>query len=129
MTPLLAMAQQLARDGADFALCVFARSREHLAFAAALAVQPLADHVQFHFDDPAASEKIDLRNLLAQRSDGTHLYMCGPAGFMEAAQKAAEGWPDDVVHKEYFAPPQTDTDGPANEPFELRLARRNITAH
>ncbi len=127
MTPLLAMAQQLARDDADFELCVFARSREHLAFAAALEAEPLADHVQLHFDDPAAMKKIDLRSLLADRSDGTHLYVCGPAGFMEAARQAAAGWPDDVVHMEYFAPPQTDTDGAACEPFELRLARRKIT--
>lgn len=128
MTPLLAMAQQLARDGADFELCVFARSREHLAFARALAREPLAAHVRLHFDDAAAPEKIDLRSLLAKRDLATtHLYLCGPAGFMQAAQQAAAGWPDEVVHREYFAPPQTDTDGAANEPFELKLARRDIT--
>ena len=127
MTPLLAMAQQLTRDGAEFELCVFARGREHLAFAAALTQPPLAARVRLHFDDPAAPEKIDLRRLLAERADGTHLYLCGPAGFMQAAQQAAAAWPDEAVHKEYFAPPQADGDAAANEPFELKLARRNIS--
>ncbi len=127
MTPLLAMAQQLVREGADFEMCIFVRSREHLAFAEVLAQQPLAERVRLHFDDPAAPEKIDLRSLLASRADGTHLYLCGPAGFMEAAQQAAAGWPNEVVHKEYFAPPHGDTDGAVNQPFQLKLARRKIT--
>ncbi len=127
MTPMLAMAQQLAREGADFELCIFVRSREHLAFADALAQQPLASRVRLHFDDPALSEKIDLRSLLAERADGAHLYMCGPTGFMEAAHKAAASWPSDVVHKEYFVSPQSDADGVTNEPFELKLSRSNIT--
>lgn len=123
MTPLLAMAQALSRRGADFQLCVFARSREHLAFADDL--HELAPHVRLHFDQ-GSEHKIDLRALLAEREDGTHLYMCGPAGFMQAVRKAAADWPEDAVHAEYFAAPGASA-RPAGRPFALRLAKRGFT--
>ena len=106
LTPLLAMAQQLARDGAAFTMCVFARSRAQLPFAEDLA--SLGDAVRLHLDDPAEPEKLDLRALLAAPAPGTHLYLCGPAGFMQAALAAAAHWPEDAVHLEYFAPPEGD---------------------
>jgi len=126
MTPLLAMAQSLARQGADFLLCVFARSREHLAFADALAAPELASHVRLHFDDGESGEKIDLPALLREHAQGTHLYMCGPAGFMAAVRKAASHWPEDSVHAEYFAAPN-DSSVPAGRPFNLRLTQRGFS--
>jgi vanillate O-demethylase ferredoxin subunit len=124
LTPLLAMAQQLARDGAAFTLCVFARSRAQLPFVEDLAA--LGDAVRLHLDDPAEPEKLDLRALLAAPAPGTHLYLCGPAGFMQAALAAAAHWPEDTVHLEYFAPPEGDAAQGEDQPFVLRLARRGI---
>jgi vanillate O-demethylase ferredoxin subunit len=125
ITPLLAMAQQLARRGAGFSLCVFARSRSHLAFADALSA--LAPQVRLHFDDAAAADRIDLRALLASHRPGEHLYLCGPAGFMKAALGAAAHWPEDTVHLEHFAPPDAGSGAVATgTAFEMRLARRGI---
>jgi vanillate O-demethylase ferredoxin subunit len=126
LTPLLAMAEALARDGADFTLAVFARSRAHLAFADALAA--LGDRVIRHFDDPAAAARIDLGALLADRPEGAHLYLCGPPGFMAAARRAAAHWPDVAIHAEHFAPPSDDagSHAAAAEPFTLRLLRRGV---
>jgi vanillate monooxygenase ferredoxin subunit len=126
MTPLLAMAQALAREGADFLLCVFARSREHLAFADALAAPDLAPHVRLHLDDGDPAHRIDLRELLADHAAGTHLYMCGPAGFMAAVRGAAAHWPEGAVHAEYFAAPD-DNARPAGRPFTLQLTRRGFS--
>ena len=123
LTPLLAMAQQLAREGADFRLCVFARSQQHAVFAAELAA--LAPNVRLHFDDPAAAEKLALGALLEEHIDGDHLYLCGPGGFMQSARRAATHWPDDAVHLEYFAAPEAATEA-AGAAFELRLAQRGI---
>lgn len=125
LTPLLAMAQQLDRDGGDFTLCVYARSRAHLAFAPELAA--LGARVRLHFDDRQAPEKIDLRALLGPPAPrpGAHLYLCGPAGFMQASLDAAAHWPQGCVHLEYFAPPQTTVDV-EDRPFVLRLAGRGI---
>lgn len=126
MTPLLAMAQALAHQGTDFLLCVFARSREHLAFADALNAPDLAPHVRLHFDDGPPEHKVDLPALLRTHESGTHLYMCGPAGFMAAVRKAASHWPEDAVHAEYFAAP-TEGSVPAGKPFSLRLAQRGFS--
>ena len=127
LTPMLAMAQQLLRQGADFTLCVFARSREHLAFGQALADPALAPHVRLHFDSAADDQKIDLAELLAVRAPGCHMYMCGPEGFMGAVQAASAHWPDGCVHLEYFAAPQGAGDGGSNEAFTLVLARRGVS--
>ncbi|MCW5634809.1 MAG: oxidoreductase [Rubrivivax sp.] len=128
LTPLLAMAQQLQREGAPFTLCVFARSRAHLAFADALAA--LAPNVRLHLDEPAAGEPaqhLDIAALLRHPAPGTHLYLCGPAGFMQAVRAASAHWPDDCVHMEYFAPPDAPAGQAAgDEPFTLVVAGRGI---
>jgi vanillate O-demethylase ferredoxin subunit len=126
LTPLLAMAQQLVRAGRAVTLCVFARSRAHLAFADDLAA--LGAAVRLHFDDPAAPEKLELPALLARPQRDRHVYLCGPAGFMRAAldAAAAAGWPDEQLHLEYFAPPDGDAQAGVDEPFVLKLARRGI---
>lgn len=134
LSPLLAMAQQLQRDGASFTLCVFARSRAHLAFADELAA--LAPHVRHHFDEPvggqggdAAAPHLDLADLLRKHPPGTHLYLCGPGGFMQAVLAAAAHWPEDNVHLEYFAPPAAEGSAAGrDEPFTLVIggARRQV---
>lgn len=126
MTPLLAMAQALAARGASFTLCVFARSEEHLAFADALHSPALAPHLRLHLDQGGASQRIDLRALLAERTPDTHLYVCGPGGFMKAVRQAAAHWPEDTLHAEYFAAP-TDANTSTGLPFTLRLAQRGIS--
>lgn len=126
MTPLLAMAQALAARGAAFTLCVFARSADHLAFAEALRDPLLAPHLRLHLDQGEASQRIDLRSLLAERAAHAHLYVCGPGGFMKAVREAAAHWPEDALHAEYFAAP-TDASVPAGLPFSLKLALRGIT--
>lgn len=129
LTPLLAMAEALQREGRDFTLAVFARSRAHLAFADALAA--LGPRVRLHFDEAAAPQKIDLDALLAEAPAGGRLYLCGPAGFMQAVRRAAAHWPEDRVRAEYFAPPDEEGAGEGarrgGAAFTLRLARRGVT--
>ena len=133
LTPLLAMAQQLQREGASFTLCVFARSRAHLAFADELAA--LGQHVRHHFDDPGSgpqAERLDIAQLLRRPDAGAHLYLCGPGGFMQAVltAAAAHDWPEESVHLEYFAPPAAEAGGVqgSDEPFTLVIAGRGIEA-
>ena len=124
LTPLLCMAQQLQADGASYSLAVFARSPDHLAFAEA--VQALGPAARLHFDEPAHAPKIGLAQLLAQRAPGSHAYLCGPAGFMNASRVAAAHWPEDTVHLEYFAAPDGLAASTHDEAFVLRLTGRGI---
>jgi ferredoxin-NADP reductase len=130
LTPLLAMAQQLEREGRAFTLCVFARSPSHLAFADVLAA--LGPNVRLHFDEPAAgtaglpASRLDIARLVQHHEPGTHLYLCGPAGFMRTVLDATAHWPDDHVHLEYFAPPAADAAAGLDEPFTLVVADRGI---
>lgn len=104
ITPVLCMAEQLARNGAPFELHYCTRTPSRTAFHDALRAGPFADRVHFHFDDGAAEQKLDIGAKLAACSSDTHLYVCGPKGFMDAVLgKARElGWPESRIHFEYF---------------------------
>lgn len=125
VTPLLAMARQLHRAGAPFALHCFARSAEHLAFSEAL--DALGPSVTRHFALDNAATLATVRQLLAGRRDGEHLYACGPGPMLEAAIAAARGlgWPDDAVHCEYFSNDRAAA--AADGSFTVVLARRGLT--
>lgn len=105
ITPILAMAQQLARDGADFELHYCARSRERMAFVEAIESADWGEQVHLHVDDASGAPQLDLRSLLAQVGEGEHLYVCGPKGFMDAVLQTARaaGWPEEQLHYEFFA--------------------------
>jgi vanillate monooxygenase ferredoxin subunit len=122
ITPMLAMAQQLARSRADFTLHYCSRTPARTAFLDRLGDAPWADRVRSHFDDGDAQQKLDAAAVLAAPSADTHLYVCGPPGFMGYVIGAARaaGWPDACIHSESFsARPARSGD----EAFEVRLAR------
>jgi len=122
VTPLLAMAQRLATLGADFALHYCTRSPERTAFRDEIAASAYAQRVQFHFDDGDAAQKLDLEQALGRPAPGTHVYVCGPAGFIDFVLKTAErlGWARDQVHTEYFGAAPQDTAG--DRPFQVKIA-------
>lgn len=122
VTPLLSMAEALSAAGADFALHYAVRSPERLAFARRLAAAPYAQRVHVHVDTGPVEQRLDLEALLVAPSAGRHVYVCGPAGFMDAALAAAAraAWAPDHVHLERFgAEPATQA---GDGSFEVQLA-------
>ncbi|UBQ41336.1 PDR/VanB family oxidoreductase [Comamonas thiooxydans] len=105
ITPILAMARKLAHDGAEFALHYCGRSRERMAFAQTIETAQWADKAQIHVDDANGKSSLGLSELLQQREQGQHLYVCGPKGFMDAVLDTAReaGWPAEQLHYEFFA--------------------------
>ena len=105
ITPVLAMAEQLAADGGEFEMHYCTRSADRTAFAQRLRAAAFAMRVQFHHDDGPLAQKLDMASLFANPQAGRHLYVCGPTGFIEAALAAARtaGWPEASLHREYFA--------------------------
>lgn len=127
VTPLLSMAQRLAAVGADFELHYCTRSAERTAFRAEIAASPFAGRVHFHFDDGDAGQKLNAAALLASPAAGTHVYICGPTGFIDhvVGTTVTQGWDKANVHLEYFgaAPQDTANDGS----FEVQIASSGKT--
>lgn len=123
ITPMLAMAHELLRRGAQFELHYCFRSNERAAFLAALADAPFADRVHLHDDSGTAQQKLDAGTLLMSPADGTHLYVCGPAGFMTHILESADaaGWRKGCVHREFFA--AAPVDHGQDMAFDVELAR------
>ena len=105
ITPILCMAERLHQLGADFELHYCARSSERAAFIERLQAAPFAERVQLHFDDGPAAQRLDAAALLTEPAADTHLYVCGPGGFMAHVLDTAkaQGWADQRAHREYFA--------------------------
>jgi vanillate monooxygenase ferredoxin subunit len=122
VTPILSMAERLSAAGAAFELHYCARSRGRAAFLDRLSRAPYAPQVALHFDDEPAGQRLDLPALLAPPQPGTHLYVCGPKGFMDAvlATARAQGWPEAQLHFEFFASDAGPRD--SDEAFEVELA-------
>lgn len=104
ITPLLCMAQQLARDNSEFTLHYCARSLQHMAFRDEIAASPYAARVQLHADDGSPAQRLDIAAVLAASAVNTPVYVCGPAGFIDYVIGAARtaGWDEQHIHREYF---------------------------
>jgi ferredoxin-NADP reductase len=124
ITPMLAMAWTLHHQGAAFELHYCLRSRSQAAFLDALAKAPWAARVHLHVDDEGDAQRLAVQPLLRAAPAGRHLYVCGPAGFMDwvMAEAASAGLTPAQIHREYFSAPVADTAG--NQAFEL-VARRS----
>ncbi|MBP6900153.1 MAG: oxidoreductase [Burkholderiaceae bacterium] len=127
ITPLLAMAQQLHREGRSFGLHYCGRSRSRLAFVDEMLASPWAAALQLHLDDGPEPQRLQAAPLLAAQPEGTQLYVCGPAGFMDHVLGTARelGWPEACLHREYFAaaPAPASTAAGEDRAFEITLAR------
>jgi vanillate O-demethylase ferredoxin subunit len=132
VTPMIAMVHQLSRAGTDFILHYCTRSPEKTAFREMLAPMAKNGRVVFHHDGGDPRRGLDIAGLLRKRRDGTHLYYCGPSGFMRAVESAVGHWPKETVHFEHFTPPvptkvgsgETVVSGAAE--FQIKLAKSGV---
>lgn len=120
ITPIMAMARQAERMGANWSMVYGGRTRSSMAFADDLADR-YPDRVTLHPQDVGGL--IDLERLLGQHRPNTLVYTCGPTPLLDAvtATCRANQWPDHTVHLERF------TAKPLEEPvlnstFEVELS-------
>lgn len=134
ITPFLPMVEQLLRErdgctsanpGGTFELHMCARSREVTPFHGRLAQLENCGLLFFHYDGGNPADGLDVARLLANRSEGAHVYCCGPTSLMDAvAAVAADCWPAETVHFERFqAPVAAASAGFDHAVFDVKLAR------
>jgi vanillate O-demethylase ferredoxin subunit len=125
VTPLLSMAYALHAQGRAFELHYTTRSRDKAAFVGELQRAGFADRVRLYHDDGVHGQRFDAAVVLPPPSPGTHLYVCGPGGFMDAvvATARAAGWSADHIHLERFTA-EVSTEG---ESFTVVAARSGVT--
>ncbi|WP_028221408.1 PDR/VanB family oxidoreductase [Paraburkholderia oxyphila] len=125
ITPILSMAQQLARENRPFELHYCGRSLPRMALIDRLQQIASPDGVQaqvhVHMDDGPAEQQLDARAAIGAPSADRHLYVCGPTGFMDTILQTARelGWDEGHLHREYFAAAPIETSG--DERFEIEL--------
>lgn len=114
VTPILAMARSLAREGRAFAVHYSARSAQCAAFLDVLGELS----ARCYFDD---GQRLALAEVLAAEPADSHLYVCGPAGYMAHVLDGARalGWDESRLHREYFAAAPVTQDG--DTAFEVRI--------
>jgi ferredoxin-NADP reductase len=103
ITPLLAMAQELAFSQRPFDLHYFARSTECAAFRDRLSKMEHSGHVHYHYGlTPEATERAVGYAVEAAPSNA-HAYCCGPTAFMDVVVAHLQQWiyPQNI-HLEYF---------------------------
>jgi len=127
VTPLLCMAQRLAAIGADFEMHYATRSVERTAFRAEIMASAFADKVSFHHDDGGAAQMLNVPEALGGFDAGTHIYVCGPGGFINHVVQVAQGmgWPATHIHLEYFA--AAPQDHSADAAFDVKIASTGKT--
>lgn len=128
ITPLKAMAHTLASRGESFELHYCSRTPKHAAFMDELRSLVSAERLHMHHDGGDRAKALDLIKLLKSAAPGTHVYYCGPSGFMDACTEAAKHWPSGTVHCEHFKAPERpkSDDTPAGS-FEVKLAKSGET--
>lgn len=127
ITPLLSMADHLARRRADFDFHYCARSAERMAFRRHLQQSSYADRTSLYVDEGEGASRIDIGRVLQGPSPTRHLYVCGPEGFLNAVTTGARnaGWQPANIHFEHFSRRVEASENDAA--FDVRLARSGKT--
>lgn len=116
ITPFLAYLHEFERQGASHELHYSFREDTTGGFSLELQ-QRLGSSLHCY-----QGARPDFHRILADRPLGTHVYICGPQGMIDAVTRAAKDmdWADTRVHYEAFAAPESGT------PFVARLAASGI---
>lgn len=121
ITPLLAMARELERQGKNWTLLYGGRTRASMAFLAELA--HYGEKVTIRPQDE--SGLLDLASFLGSAESGKVAYCCGPEALIQAVEAHCAGWPEDAVQIERFRPREPGSSVNSG-PFEVELRKSGI---
>ncbi|MEZ2145114.1 PDR/VanB family oxidoreductase [Bradyrhizobium sp. DN5] len=117
ITPILSMAAELKARGVAHHLHYAGRAPGLLAFLPQLETV-CASTLSVHYDNDASC--LDIAAALHGSPANAHVYVCGPAGMIEAVKAAAlaRGFAADRIHDELF---KAELPGAPNRSFEVEL--------
>lgn len=127
VTPLLAMAQKLHAESADYQLHYFVRDTGHVAFPERLQAAKNGGRLHVHAGLGVEQTRQRIEQAMACQAPGAHAYACGPKPFMDAvADIGARQLGAERLHFEHFqgavaAPLEADTE------FEVVLPQRGVS--
>lgn len=120
ITPMLSLARWMHVHGVPFDLHYFARSAEEAAFLPLLQ-ERCPENLHSHLGLGAANHGDVLRTEFARIPEGSHIYMCGPAGFMDLVREiGAEFVAPEAIHEEAFHAAE-QPDASHNSAFEVEF--------
>ena len=122
VTPMMAMISELEARQCRWHMHYCTKSSDGTAFMDRLQPFVLAEKVQLHHDGGNPEKGLDIARTLSQFEIGTHVYFCGPPGFMRAAKAATGAWPPHNVHYEYFEAAM-DQSSAVNRPFQVKIQK------
>lgn len=105
ITPLKSMIHALEAQEKNYELHYCSKSPEYAAFQRELELAAKTGNIHCHFDGGNPQNGLDIAALLREAQTETHVYYCGPGGFMEACKQASTHWPAGTIHCEHFKAP------------------------
>lgn len=120
VTPIMAMVRWCVAKRKPWRLIYAARSRQRAAFYEELC-ELGEGRTDFHFDDERG-QVLDAARAISSRTEGEHIYCCGPGVLMNAVKDLTADFPGGMVHFEWFTAPESDEPKESNS-FTVRLER------
>lgn len=129
ITPILAMAKSLNLRGASFELHYCGRTSSKMAFTGEISRSAFSDRARIYTNDGPKDAQFDAVALAHSAQATSHLYVCGPNGFMDYVLNSAvaAGWSSGRLHREHFTGAIVDTSNDGS--FEVKLVKsgRSVT--
>ncbi|MCE0491064.1 PDR/VanB family oxidoreductase [Pantoea sp. Mb-10] len=125
ITPLYAMADALDAAGTPFVLHYFVKQRGDEAFLPELSRYMAQGQCKIWYSSEGNSPRSALPAAVLSHEPDRHLYVCGPAGFMQQVTQQAltYNWPAEAIHTEAFKPVQAAPILGEEGAFTVTLAR------
>ncbi|MBR0971230.1 MULTISPECIES: PDR/VanB family oxidoreductase [Bradyrhizobium] len=117
VTPILSMAAELRHRASPFRLHYAGRTQGLLSFLPHLR-EICAEELSVHYDSDES--RLDIAAALREAAADSHVYVCGPAGLIDAVRAAAldAGLPADRIRYELFKAEQPSS---SDVPFEVEI--------
>jgi ferredoxin-NADP reductase len=108
ITPMLSLARYMDVRGISFELHYYARSEEEAAFLPLL-TEKCPEKLHAHLGVGREEQRQQLADAVDAAPVESHLYVCGPEGFMDTVRSiAGRKLPEEAIHFENFRPAEPE---------------------